>query len=66
VGTIRGRGREYRRVIDCCCDNPRSNATPAQCHAGDGSLIRMGLRRGEDNLIRSSSHGCSNDLAGLI
>ena len=26
----------------------------------------MGLRRSEDNLIRSSSHGRSNDLAGLI
>jgi hypothetical protein len=26
----------------------------------------MGLRRSEDNLIRSSSDGRSNDLAGLI
>jgi hypothetical protein len=26
----------------------------------------MGLRGSEDNLIRSGSHGCSNDLAGLI
>jgi hypothetical protein len=39
VGASRGRGREYRGVIDCCCDNPRSNASPAQCQAGDGGLI---------------------------
>jgi hypothetical protein len=39
VRTGRGGGCERRGVVDCRRDDPRSNATPAQCQPGDSSVL---------------------------
>ena len=51
------RRREHRRVIDGCCDDARTGPPTAQCESENGSLTCVYAGRGEDDLIRSGSHG---------
>ena len=66
VHTGGGRSRKHRGVIDCCCDNAGTHPPSAQCQSEDGSLTCVYAGRGEDDLIRSCSHGGSYHFASLV
>jgi hypothetical protein len=66
VHTSGGRSRKHRGVIDCCCDNAGANPPSAQCQSEDGSLSCVYAGRGEDDLIRSCSHGTGYHVASLV
>jgi hypothetical protein len=64
--TSSGRGRKHRGVIDCCCDDAGTNPPSAQCQSENGSLTCVYAGRGEDDLVRSCSHGGRYHLASLV
>jgi hypothetical protein len=57
-----GSGRKHRRMVDGCRHDARTNPPPAQRQSRDGSLIRVYPGRGEEDFIRSCSHGTCDHL----
>jgi hypothetical protein len=66
VHTSGGRGRKHRGMIDCCCDDAGTNPPPAQRQSEDGSLTCVYAGGGEDDLVRSCSHGGCYHAASLV
>jgi hypothetical protein len=66
MGARRSCRREYRGVVDCGCDDPRTDATAPQCQPGDSGLIRMCRRPCKDHFVRSCAYGGGNHLSGLV
>jgi hypothetical protein len=61
-----GGSREHRGVIDCRCDDAGSHPAATQDKSSDRSLICVYAGRGEDHLIRSTSHGGRDYLSRLV
>ena len=61
-----GRSRKHRGVVDCCCDDAGTNPPAAQCQSQHGSLTCVYAGRGEDDLIRSCSHGGGDHSSSLV
>jgi hypothetical protein len=53
-------------VVDCGCDDPRTDATSTKCQSGDSGLIRMCRRPCKDHFIRSCAYRGGDDLPSLI